>query len=128
MAAGGTKWLQPGAALGRLGLCVRRLRGVAGVSDATESLALAGLGTLRRDLPRRGFPRAQRSHADRNAPRTCVFGLGQPDAEHAIFHRGLDLIAIDGDPIANINSTYKVKKVVANGRVYDVADLVKRGQ
>ncbi|HEX6162564.1 MAG TPA: amidohydrolase family protein [Vicinamibacterales bacterium] len=39
-----------------------------------------------------------------------------------------DLIAIDGDPIANISSTYKVKKVVANGRAYDVADLVKRGQ
>jgi imidazolonepropionase-like amidohydrolase len=39
-----------------------------------------------------------------------------------------DLIAIDGDPIANIANTTKVKKVVANGRVYDVADLVKRGQ
>jgi Tol biopolymer transport system component len=39
-----------------------------------------------------------------------------------------DLIAIDGDPIANIASTYKVKKVVANGRAYDVAELVKRGQ
>jgi imidazolonepropionase-like amidohydrolase len=39
-----------------------------------------------------------------------------------------DLIAIDGDPIANIASTYKVKKVVANGRVYDVAELVKRAQ
>lgn len=39
-----------------------------------------------------------------------------------------DLIAIEGDPIANIASTYKVKKVVANGRVYDVAELVKRGQ
>lgn len=39
-----------------------------------------------------------------------------------------DIIAIDGDPIANIANTYKVKKVVANGRVYDVAELVKRGQ
>ena len=39
-----------------------------------------------------------------------------------------DIIAIDGDPIANIASTYKVRKVVANGRVYDVAELVKRGQ
>lgn len=37
-----------------------------------------------------------------------------------------DLIAIDGDPLANIASTYKVKKVVANGRAYDVADLVDR--
>jgi len=39
-----------------------------------------------------------------------------------------DLIAIDGDPIANISSTVKVKKVIANGRVFDVAELVKRGQ
>jgi len=39
-----------------------------------------------------------------------------------------DLIAIDGDPLANISSTYKVRKVVANGRAYDVAELVKRGQ
>ena len=39
-----------------------------------------------------------------------------------------DLIAIDGDPIANIASTYKVKKVVANGRAYDVAELVARKQ
>jgi Tol biopolymer transport system component/imidazolonepropionase-like amidohydrolase len=35
-----------------------------------------------------------------------------------------DLIAIDGDPIASIANTYKVKKVVANGRVFDVAQLV----
>jgi hypothetical protein len=39
-----------------------------------------------------------------------------------------DLIAIDGDPIADIANTKNVKKVIANGRVYDVADLVKRGQ
>jgi hypothetical protein len=39
-----------------------------------------------------------------------------------------DLIAIDGDPLANIANTVKVKKVVANGRVYDVADLVARKQ
>ena len=39
-----------------------------------------------------------------------------------------DLIAIDGDPLADISSTYKVRKVVANGRAYDVADLVKKGQ
>jgi len=39
-----------------------------------------------------------------------------------------DLIAIDGDPLANISSTYKVKKVIANGRAYDVAELLKRGQ
>ena len=39
-----------------------------------------------------------------------------------------DLIAIDGDPLANIANTYKVKKVVANGRAYDVAELVARKQ
>jgi imidazolonepropionase-like amidohydrolase len=39
-----------------------------------------------------------------------------------------DLIAIDGNPLENISSTYKVRKVVANGRAYDVAELVKRGQ
>src|SRR4029079_8486878 len=39
-----------------------------------------------------------------------------------------DLTAIDGDPIAYIGNTTKVKKVVANGRVFDVAELVKRGQ
>jgi imidazolonepropionase-like amidohydrolase len=39
-----------------------------------------------------------------------------------------DLIAIDGDPLANIGNTVKVKKVIANGRVYDVAELVKRTQ
>jgi cytosine/adenosine deaminase-related metal-dependent hydrolase len=39
-----------------------------------------------------------------------------------------DLIAIDGDPLANIAHTYKVKKVIANGRVYDVAQLVAGSQ
>jgi imidazolonepropionase-like amidohydrolase len=39
-----------------------------------------------------------------------------------------DLIAIDGDPLTNIASTTKVKKVIANGRVFDVADLLKRRQ
>ena len=39
-----------------------------------------------------------------------------------------DLIAIDGDPLANIANTVKVKKVVANGRVYDVAQLVATKQ
>jgi len=39
-----------------------------------------------------------------------------------------DLIAIDGDPLANIANTYKVKKVVANGRAYDVAQLVAQKQ
>ena len=39
-----------------------------------------------------------------------------------------DLIAIEGDPLANIANTYKVKKVVANGRAYDVAQLVAQKQ
>lgn len=39
-----------------------------------------------------------------------------------------DLIAIDGDPLANIGNTVKVKKVIANGRVYDVAQLVATKQ
>jgi imidazolonepropionase-like amidohydrolase len=39
-----------------------------------------------------------------------------------------DLIAIDGDPLADISVTHRVRKVVANGRPYDVAELVKRGQ
>lgn len=34
-----------------------------------------------------------------------------------------DLIAVDGDPLASIASTYRVKTVVANGRVYDAAAL-----
>jgi Tol biopolymer transport system component len=37
-----------------------------------------------------------------------------------------DLIMIDGDPLANIASTTKVRRVVANGRVYDVDELVRR--
>jgi imidazolonepropionase-like amidohydrolase len=37
-----------------------------------------------------------------------------------------DLIAIDGDPLEDIASTYRVKKVIANGRIYDAADLVAR--
>jgi hypothetical protein len=39
-----------------------------------------------------------------------------------------DLIAIDGDPLKDISSTYKVKKVIANGRVYDAAALAAQKQ
>lgn len=39
-----------------------------------------------------------------------------------------DIIAIDGDPLADITSTYKVKKVIANGRVYDAAQLAAQKQ
>ena len=39
-----------------------------------------------------------------------------------------DLIAIEGDPLADISSTYKVRKVIANGRVYDAAQLAAQKQ
>ena len=35
-----------------------------------------------------------------------------------------DLIVIDGDPLENIANTVRVRRVVANGRLYDVSDLV----
>ena len=35
---------------------------------------------------------------------------------------------IDGDPLANIANTTKVRKVMANGRVYDVAQLAAARQ
>ena len=35
-----------------------------------------------------------------------------------------DLIVIDGDPLENIANTARVRRVIANGRVYDVNDLV----
>ena len=35
-----------------------------------------------------------------------------------------DLIAVEGDPLADIASLHHVRRVVANGRAYEVADLV----
>jgi Tol biopolymer transport system component/cytosine/adenosine deaminase-related metal-dependent hydrolase len=35
-----------------------------------------------------------------------------------------DLIMIDGDPLADISNTRRVRTVVANGRVFDVSELV----
>lgn len=35
-----------------------------------------------------------------------------------------DLIAVDGDPLSDIGATHKVRRVIANGRVYEVGDLV----
>ena len=35
-----------------------------------------------------------------------------------------DLIVIEGDPLADIAALHKVKRVVANGRPYEVSDLV----
>lgn len=37
-----------------------------------------------------------------------------------------DLILIDGDPLANIAHTTRVRRVIANGRLYDVDALVRR--
>jgi imidazolonepropionase-like amidohydrolase len=34
-----------------------------------------------------------------------------------------DIIMLDGDPLANIANTTKVKRVIANGRVFDIDQL-----
>ncbi len=38
-----------------------------------------------------------------------------------------DLIVVDGDPLANVANAYKVRRVIANGRVYEMDQLIKRG-
>ncbi|MCC7241062.1 MAG: PD40 domain-containing protein [Acidobacteria bacterium] len=38
-----------------------------------------------------------------------------------------DLIIVDGDPLANVSNAYKVRRVIANGRVYEMDQLIKRG-
>ena len=35
-----------------------------------------------------------------------------------------DLVIVDGNPLENVANALKVKRVIANGRVYDVADLI----
>jgi cytosine/adenosine deaminase-related metal-dependent hydrolase len=35
-----------------------------------------------------------------------------------------DLIVVEGDPLADIAALHKVKRIVANGRPYEVSDLV----
>jgi imidazolonepropionase-like amidohydrolase len=35
-----------------------------------------------------------------------------------------DLIMIDGDPLADIANTTKVRRVIANGRVYELDELL----
>ena len=32
---------------------------------------------------------------------------------------------VEGDPLADISNAHKVKRVIANGRVYEVSDLLK---
>src|SRR3954464_620789 len=36
-----------------------------------------------------------------------------------------DIIMVDGDPLANIANAHKVKRVIANGRIYDLDQLLK---
>jgi Tol biopolymer transport system component len=36
-----------------------------------------------------------------------------------------DIIMVDGDPLADIANLHKVKRVIANGRVYELRDLLK---
>jgi cytosine/adenosine deaminase-related metal-dependent hydrolase len=37
-----------------------------------------------------------------------------------------DLVIVDGDPLANIANTHKVRRVIANGRLYEMAQLLNR--
>ena len=36
-----------------------------------------------------------------------------------------DIVIVDGDPLADIANAHKVKRVIANGRVYELADLLR---
>jgi hypothetical protein len=36
-----------------------------------------------------------------------------------------DLVMVDGDPLVDIANTHKVRRVVANGRLYELSDLVR---
>jgi imidazolonepropionase-like amidohydrolase len=36
-----------------------------------------------------------------------------------------DLIVIEGDPLANVANAHRVKRVIANGRVFDLDQLLK---
>jgi imidazolonepropionase-like amidohydrolase len=38
-----------------------------------------------------------------------------------------DLIVVDGDPLANVANAHKVRRVIANGRVYEMEQLINRG-
>jgi len=33
-------------------------------------------------------------------------------------------VLVDGDPLANIANAFKVKRVIANGRVYELHELI----
>ena len=38
-----------------------------------------------------------------------------------------DLVMVDGDPLANVANAHKVRRVIANGRLYDMNQLIHRG-
>jgi Tol biopolymer transport system component len=38
-----------------------------------------------------------------------------------------DLVMVDGDPLADIRNAHKVRRVIANGRVYELRDLIGSG-
>jgi Tol biopolymer transport system component len=38
-----------------------------------------------------------------------------------------DLVVVDGDPLANVANAHKVRRVIANGRVYELEQLIKSG-
>jgi len=38
-----------------------------------------------------------------------------------------DLVIVDGDPLANVGNAHKVRRVIANGRVYEMEQLIKSG-
>ncbi len=37
-----------------------------------------------------------------------------------------DLVLVDGDPLANVANAHKVRRVIANGRLYDLEQLINR--
>lgn len=37
-----------------------------------------------------------------------------------------DLVIVDGDPLADIANAHKVRRVIANGRLFELSDLVRR--
>jgi imidazolonepropionase-like amidohydrolase len=38
-----------------------------------------------------------------------------------------DIVIVDGNPLENIQTTHNVKRVIANGRVYELEELLKGG-
>ena len=37
-----------------------------------------------------------------------------------------DLVIVEGDPLVNIANAHKVRRVIANGRVYDMSQLLNQ--